>query len=129
MVAANYGVDAELYAAELRFGVLFANQAAEPQYAPLPRFPAVTRDLALVCNLGVSVGELTECITAAGGELLRDVRLFDVYTGPGIPDGKKSVAFSLTLRADDGTLTDERTEPVIQSVLSALKEKLGAVIR
>ena len=96
---------------------------------PLPRFPAITGDIAVVCGSGVTVGELTECIRSAGAKVLRDVKLFDVYAGPGIPEGKKSVAFSLTLRSDEATLTDEHAQEAVELILGALREKLDAVIR
>ena len=68
-------------------------------------------------------------ITAAAGKLLRQVRLFDIYRGTGIPENKKSLAFNLELRADDRTLTDSDSEQVIEKVLAALTEKLGATLR
>ena len=68
-------------------------------------------------------------ITGAAGKLLRDVKLFDIYRGTGVPEGKKSMAFSLELRADDRTLTDTDSESVVTKVLSALKEKLNAILR
>ena len=104
-------------------------EGAEPVYTPLPRFPAITRDIAVVCDAAVPVGELTECIRKAEKNVLRGVKLFDVYTGVGIPEGKKSVAFSLTLRSDDGTLTDDHAEEAVRAVLDALRESFGAVIR
>ena len=129
LVAANFGADCELYAAELKMDALFAVRGAEPVYRPLPRFPAITRDLALLCDEDVSVGSLTECIRRGGGALLRSVEFFDVYRGKGIPQGKKSVAFSLTLRSDEGTLTVEHAEEAVQNVLALLKSELNAVIR
>lgn len=72
------------------------------------------------------MGKLTDCIRSAGGSTLRDVRFFDVYTGAGIPQGKKSVAFSLTLRSDDATLTDEHAEETVQAILAALRDRLDA---
>ena len=101
----------------------------ERVFHPLPKFPAVTRDLALVCDESLTVGELESCITAAAGKLLRKINLFDIYRGVGIEPGKKSVAFSLELRADDRTLTDADSEGVIQKVLAALAEKLNATLR
>ena len=98
-------------------------------YEPLPKFPAVTRDIAIVCSSAVTVGELTDCILAAGGKYLKDCTLFDVYTGHHIAEGMKSVAFSLTMRADDQTLTDDHAEETVRAVLTALQEKYGAVIR
>ena len=128
-VAANYGVDAELYCAELSFDALFAVKGNIPVYQPLPRFPAVTRDIAVVCDGNVPVGEMTEAILAGGGKYLKDCALFDVYTGHHIAEGMKSVAFSLTMRADDQTLTDEHAEETVRKVLAVLKEKFNATMR
>ena len=78
---------------------------------------------------GYYVAQAEAVITAAAGKLLRDVKLFDIYRGPGVPEGKKSMAFSLELRADDRTLTDTDSEAVVTKVLAALKEKLDAALR
>ena len=129
LVAANYGVDAEFFCAELSFDALFAVKGALPVYKPLPRFPSVTRDIAVVCKASIPVGELQECILAGGGEYLKECTLFDVYTGHHIAEGMKSVAFSLTMRADDQTLTDEHAEETVAKVLKALAEQHGAVMR
>ena len=129
LAAANYGVDAELYTAELRLDGMLAARGATPVYTPLPRFPAVTRDVAIVCSADIPVAKLSACILAAGGQYLKGCELFDVYTGAPIPAGYKSVAFSLTLRADDQTLTDDHAEETMQSVLKALKETFNATIR
>ena len=129
LAAANYGVDAELYTAELRLDGMLAARGATPVYTPLPRFPAVTRDVAVVCSADIPVAKLSACILAAGGQYLKGCELFDVYTGAPIPTGYKSVAFSLTLRADDQTLTDDHAEETMQSVLKALKETFNATIR
>ena len=128
-VCAAYGLDGATYCAELDGVLLHDLEGAEPAYTPLPRFPAITRDIAVVCDAAVPVGELTECIRKAEKNVLRGVKLFDVYTGTGIPEGKKSVAFSLTLRSDDGTLTDDHAEEAVRAVLDALRESFGAVIR
>ena len=128
-VCAAYGLDGATYCAELDGVLLHDLEGAEPTYTPLPRFPAITRDIAVVCDAAVPVGELTECIRKAEKNVLRGVKLFDVYTGAGIPEGKKSVAFSLTLRSDDGTLTDDHAEEAVRAVLDALRESFGAVIR
>ena len=128
-VCAAYGLDGATYCAEIDVVLLHDLEGAEPVYTPLPRFPAITRDIAVVCAAAVPVGELTECIRKAEKNVLRGVKLFDVYTGVGIPEGKKSVAFSLTLRSDDGTLTDDHAEEAVRAVLDALRENFGAVIR
>ena len=129
LVAANYGMDAEVYCAEINFEKLFALQLPEPTYTPLPKYPAVTRDIAVVCDETVTVGQAQDVITKAGGKLLRNVRLFDIYRGANLGDGKKSLAFSLTLRADDRTLTDDDSEGTIGKILAALKDSLGAILR
>ncbi len=128
-VCAAYGLDGATYCAEIDVVLLHDLEGAEPVYTPLPRFPAITRDIAVVCDAAVPVGELTECIRKAEKNVLRGVKLFDVYTGVGIPEGKKSIAFSLTLRSDDGTLTDDHAEEAVRAVLDALRENFGAVIR
>ena len=128
-VAANYGVDAELYCAELRFDALFELRAGIPVFAPLPRFPAVTRDIAVVCEDSVPVGDMIDTILSSGGKYLKGCALFDVYTGHHIAEGKKSVAFSLTMRAEDQTLTDEHAEETVSKVLQALADRFGAVMR
>ena len=128
-VAKKYGVDAELYCAELSFEALFALKGALPVYKPLPKFPSTARDIAVVCDSSVTVGELMDCISENGGRYLKGCSLFDVYTGHHIAEGKKSVAFSLTMRAEDQTLTDEHAEATVKGILEALENKFGAVIR
>ena len=129
LVAANYGVDAELYCAELSLEKLMGACGSDPVYKPLPKFPAVTRDIAVVCDKAITVARLIDCIMSAGGQYLKNCELFDIYTGSHIAPGKKSVAFSLTLRADDQTLTDEHAEETMKSVLDALERDLGASMR
>ena len=129
LVAKTYGIDAEVYCAELDFTGLMQQQQPEATYHPLPKYPAITRDLALVCDESCTVGQLEHCIAAAGGKLLRDIRFFDVYRGAGIAPSKKSVAFSLTLRADDRTLTVAESEEATQKILAHLQQELGAVLR
>ncbi len=129
LVAQNYGIDAEVYCAEVNFTKLFDLRQPEPTYTPLPKFPSVFRDLAIVCEENVTVAEAESCMTAAAGKLLQNIRLFDVYRGKGVPEGKKSLAFSLELRAEDRTLTDADSEKVVSSVLAALERQLQAVLR
>jgi phenylalanyl-tRNA synthetase beta chain len=129
LVAENYGIEQRVYAARLDMAALYELSNKNKMYHPLPKFPAVTRDLALLCDESVTVGQAQEVIAKAGGKLLRDVQLFDIYRGTGVPEGKKSLAFSLILRADDRTLTDTDSEGVISKVLSAVQDKLGATLR
>jgi phenylalanyl-tRNA synthetase beta chain len=92
-------------------------------YKPLPRFPAVERDLALVCDDELPVAEIERTIRSAGGKLLESVRLFDVYRGAQVGEGKKSVAYSLAFRSADGTLSDEQIAPVLEKIKAKLREK------
>ena len=129
LVAKNYGIDCEVYCAEINFTKLFDLRLPDATYTPLPKYPTVNRDLSLICSESVTVAEAENVILAAAGKLLRGVKLFDVYRGTGVPQGMKSLAFSLSLRADDRTLTDVDSEAVVNKVLAALKEKLGATLR
>ena len=129
MVAANYGIDAEIYTAELSFDALCASRSGVPVYRPQPKFPAVTRDIAVVCAETVTVGELEDCIRRGAKGLLKNVTLFDIYRGPGIAEGKKSVAFSLVLRADDRSLTSEEADEDMKSILALLQNELDAHLR
>lgn len=128
-VALNYGVSDPIYVAELSFDALFGARTITLEYTPLPRFPAVTRDIALVCGEAITVGALKDCIMRAGGKHLESCEVFDVYTGASIPAGKKSVAFTLALRSDDQTLTDEHANEAISDILKALQDTFGVVIR
>ena len=128
-VAANYDVDCELYCAELSFEALLEVQGPGAEYSALPRFPAVSRDIAVVCKDEVTVGALEACIRKAGGKLLRDIALFDIYRGQGVAEGSKSVAFSLTLRSDERSITAAEADEEVQDVLAALEKELGATLR
>ena len=129
LAARNYGMDCEVYCAELNFTDLMTVLAPEKTFKALPRFPATSRDLAVSCAEAVTVGALEGCITKAAGPLLQEIKLFDIYRGAGILPGMKSVAFSLTFRAEDRTLTDTDIEPAMDSVLKALAADCGALRR
>ena len=129
LVASNYGMDCEVYCAEISFTRLMSHLLPDATYSPLPKYPAVSRDLSFVCDEAVTVAQAEQTIASAAGKLLRSVKLFDIYRGANLGEGKKSLAFSLELRADDRTLTDADTEPVITKVLAALASECGAVLR
>ena len=129
IVAKNYGIDNEVYCVEINFTALFDHKLPDPTYTPLPKYPTVSRDLAVLCDDAVTVAQIENVITASAGKLLRNVRLFDIYRGTGVPEGKKSMAFSLDLRADDRTLTDTDCEQVFEKVLAALAQLLNATRR
>ena len=128
-VAANYGVDGELYCAELSVEALLAARGADPEYAPLPKYPPITRDIAVVCEEAVTVGALENAIRKGAKGLLKEVTLFDVYRGRNLGEGKKSVAFNLVLRADDRSLTGEEADEDVKSILETLEKDCGAVLR
>ena len=129
LVTKNYGIDSEVYCAELNFTRLLGLRLPDPTFTALPKYPPVSRDLALICEEDVTVAQVEDVISASAGKLLRKIQLFDIYRGVGVPEGKKSMAFSLQLRADDRTLTDSDSEKVVSDVLAALKEKLNATLR
>ncbi|HWS41960.1 MAG TPA: phenylalanine--tRNA ligase subunit beta, partial [Pseudoflavonifractor sp.] len=129
LVCRNYGVDEDLYCAELAFDALWAKRGPEAQYAPLPRFPSMARDIAVVCDSAITVATLEDCIRRGAKGLIKGIELFDIYTGAPIPAGKKSAAFNLTLRADDRSLTAAEADEDVKSVLALLEKELGAVLR
>jgi len=125
----NYGLDCKGYIAEIELRDLFANAVTEKTYKSLPKFPATTRDIALLCDDDLTVAELEKTIrNSVSATILENVELFDVYKGKQIEENKKSVAFNIVLRSAERTLTDEETEAVIKKVLKNL-EKIGATLR
>ncbi len=129
LVAANYDVDTELYCAELSFDALIAAKGSDPEYVPLPKFPAVTRDIAVLVDTAVTVGDLEGCIQSAAKGLLKEVALFDIYNGANLPAGKKSVAFNLVLRSDERSLTAQEADDEVKVILDALEKGFGATLR
>ena len=103
--------------------------AMEKVYRQLPKYPSTSRDIALVVDEEMAVGDIEKVVKGAGGDLLRDIRLFDVYRGPQVGENKKSVAFALTYRHDGKTLKDEEVNEVHENILEALKEKLNVTLR
>ena len=129
LVSKNYGIDSEVYCAELNFTKMLGLRLPDPTFTALPKYPAVSRDLALICSEDITVAQVEEVISASAGKLLRKIQLFDIYRGVGVPEGKKSMAFSLQLRADDRTLTDSDSEAVVNNILAAVKDQLNATLR
>ena len=127
-VLENYGIDTKAYAAKINVTELQAEATAVKTYKPLPKFPATTRDLAIVCDESVPAAELEKAIKKAVGNILESVTLFDVYQGKQIAEGKKSVAYAISMRSHEGTLTDEQADAAMKRVLKELA-KLGAELR
>jgi phenylalanyl-tRNA synthetase beta chain len=128
-VAKVYGMDMGVCAAEIDFDALVACADMTRSYTPLRRYPAVTRDIALLADEGVPVAEIESIARGSGAGLLESVKLFDVYRGEQIEQGKKSLAFNLVYRAEDRTLTDEEVNGVHEKILGRIAEKTGATLR
>jgi phenylalanyl-tRNA synthetase beta chain len=129
VVAEQYGVSMPIYAAEIDFDALFAARTAEKHYKPLPKFPATTRDFSFVCDEALEVGKIIAVMQKAGGKQCEGVNLFDIYRGPQVGEGKKSVSIRMTLRAEDHTMTVEDAEKVSKKVLVLLERELGLTLR
>ncbi len=99
------------------------------QVKSLPKFPAVSRDIALVVEESVGAGPMMEAIEKAGGKTLESVKLFDIYRGAQLGENRKSVAFAITFRAGDRTLTDSEINASMEKILKACEAQFGAVIR
>lgn len=128
-VAANFKIGVETYCALLDFNVLLSGYTTDRQYKALPKFPATSRDIAVILDKNINVGEVIKIIESNRNGILESYSLFDVYEGEQVGDGKKSVAYSLLFRAEDRTLTDKEVNEVMDKILSGLKEKLNAELR
>lgn len=124
----NYGIGAKVYAGSLDFATLLKHSCDEKEYHHMPRFPASNRDLALICDKDLPVITIEKAIKNAVPKLIEKVNLFDVYTGNQVEENKKSVAYSISLRAKDRTLTDEETDNAVKKILKALSG-IGAELR
>lgn len=127
-VQKNYDIGTRTYVAKLLIDEMQPLAQTEITYQPLPKFPAITRDLSLVCADKVPVGDLQAAMKKAVGNILEQITLFDVYKGEQIAAGMKSVSFSIRMRSHEGTLTDEQADAAMKRVLKALKEH-GATLR
>ncbi len=127
-VLENYGIGAKCYIARLSVKELYAALLPERSYRPLPKFPAATRDLSVVCDESTPMMDVEKVIKKAVGKSLESVSLFDVYRGEQVGEGKKSLSFSISMRSYERTLTDEEADNSIRRVLKALGE-MGIVLR
>ncbi len=124
-----YDLPPGVVAAEIDLNLVLAMDKKTPAFVPLPRFPGVERDLALVIGKDIPALEVTALIRRAGGELLRELHLFDVYEGRQIREGFRNLGFSLLFRADDRTLTDEEVGPHLNEIVRVLEDAYGAQLR
>ena len=128
-VADNYGFSAPVFCAEIDLEAVFNSANKKIEYKPLPKFPASTRDFSFVCEDALEVGKIAKIMKRAGGKLTENVELFDIYRGPQVGEGKKSVSLRVTLRAADRTLTVEEVEKVSAKILRSLENDLGITLR
>ncbi len=124
-----YDIKRDVFGVEVFLDDVFPIVPSSLQLSKISAFPPVERDLALVVNDDLPSAELERIIREAAGPLLRDLTLFDLYSGPQVPENKKSLAFSLVFQADDRTLTDEEVNHILNQVLQAAEAKVGAVLR
>jgi phenylalanyl-tRNA synthetase beta chain len=127
-VLENYDIAQKVYVAKLDITKLMAVSVTDIQYKPLPKYPAVTRDLSVVCDESLQVAKLENAIKSAFGKILEDITLFDVYRGAQTGEGKKSVSYAITLRSFENTLTDKQVDQGVEKALKNLSE-LGVTLR
>ncbi len=128
-ISEKAGFSSEVLTCELNVNAMFSHRAAKKQYTPLPKYPASTRDIAILCDDCIPVAHLENAIAKAIGSILERIQLFDVYKGAQIPNNKKSVAYSIIMRTFDRTLTDEECDAAVKKAISVLEENFGAVLR
>lgn len=128
-VGRKYGIETPVYIGELDFENVFLNVGTDVKFKELPKYPAVTRDIAMLVDKTVPVADIEEVVKKASGKLLESINLFDVYEGEQIPEGKKSVAYSAVYRALDRSLTGDEVQKVFDKVLKNLENQLGAQLR
>lgn len=125
-----YDITARVFICELSFDKLFGLNQPVRAYSPIPRYPVVKRDIAVIVDEGVCADDVARAILSAEtGVIIEDIYLFDVYRGKGVPDGKKSMAYSFLLRSPDHTLVDEEITAAVASILESLNARLGAKLR
>lgn len=127
-VLENYEIGVKTYCAKFNIPEMEKIAVTEKTYKPLPKYPATSRDLSLICDDELPAGEIEKAIKKAVGNTLEKVTLFDIYKGKQIEDGKKSISYSITMRSHEGTLTDEQADGAMKRVLKALKA-IGAELR
>jgi len=128
-VADNFEAPERTYLGVIDIEPLVENASFSATYKQLPKFPAVTRDIAMLVKDEVLVSQIENIIKQRSGKILEDVKLFDIYKGKQVAEGMKSVAYSITFRAEDRTLTDEEVSKVMSKILDGLKTVLGAQLR
>lgn len=128
-VAHKFNIETKCYVGEISLKAIFNAIDNNIKFNPLPKFPAVTRDIAMLVNKEVPVADIEEIITKASGKLLDTIKLFDIYEGSQIPEGKKSVAYAISFRAQDRNLTNEEINVIFEKILKKLEAGVNAQLR
>jgi phenylalanyl-tRNA synthetase beta chain len=128
-IASSFGVDLPVWYIEFNGDRLLESAGSTPRYRPLPRYPVARRDLAFLIAETISAGEMENILISSGGELLQSVTLFDIYSGKGIPTGKKSLAYHLTFRRNDRTLSDKEVDDAVGRIIEQARQKVSAELR
>lgn len=128
-VSENYGIEERCYVAVLDLDVLISLRSMDKKYKPLPKYPAVTRDLAVLVDEYILAQQIEDIMKKQGSNMVESIKLFDVYKGSQVPEGKKSIAYSITYRLEHKTLTDAEVNKVHDKILRSLEHNLGAELR
>lgn len=128
-VLSAYGITKPVYIFELDATIVMKYMAKDLKYKALPKYPATSRDLAMLVDVDVNAADIEKAMTKAAGQNLTQITLFDVYTGKQVEEGKKSLAFSLTFQSNDKTLTDAEIDPAIEKIVTKLQKDFNANLR
>lgn len=128
-VLSAYGITKPVYIFELDATTVMKYMAKDLKYKALPKYPATSRDLAMLVDIDVNAADIEKAMTKAAGQNLTQITLFDVYTGKQVEEGKKSLAFSLTFQSNDKTLTDAEIDPAIEKIVAKLQKDFNANLR
>lgn len=128
-VLENYEINDRIYLGHLNFDLIVELANLDIKYKPLPKYPSMTRDIALVVKEDIMVGQIENIILKHGEDLIEKIELFDIYTGGQIPEGMKSVAYSITYRSYERTLRENQINKIQESIIKDLEESLGGKLR
>lgn len=128
-VLSAYGITKPVYIFELDAATVMKYMAKDLKYKALPKYPATSRDLAMLVDIDINAADIEKAMTKAAGQNLTQITLFDVYTGKQVEEGKKSLAFSLTFQSNDKTLTDAEIDPAIEKIVAKLQKDFNANLR
>ena len=128
-VAENLGITKKAYIFEMDVLTLMKYTANKTSYTALPKYPAISRDLAMLVDATVNAAEIERVIAQNGGQYFKGVTLFDIYTGKQIAEGKKSMAFTMQFQSNEKTLTDAEADEAFQRILSAVQQEFQAELR